>query len=232
VNGSAWLTAPGLSRGKGCSYGFAPLEPPSQAREALSLRCRSLVFSNLTALFMNFLDAVADLHRHFRDHSSLFVSLSFVLPVCPLWVANSELRELRTGYHLRALLTVDCNQYEELANRTTNDGQRTMDHERLTKDKKTPDSIISQANETVETGETGETLFYIASGIRLLACEQKRTISLFSKKCYFSEQFIKMEMERTVATLSKTPPTILPPSITHPGDAEAGVRAFDLPGFF
>jgi hypothetical protein len=43
----------------------------------------------------------------------------------------------------------------------------------------------------VETGETGETLFYIASGIKLLGCEQKCAISLFSKNCYFSEQFPK-----------------------------------------
>jgi hypothetical protein len=61
--------------------------------------------------------------------------------------------------------------------------------------------LYAPGNETVETVETGETLFYIASRIRILRCEQKRAISLFSKKCYFSAQFHKMEMESAVATL-------------------------------
>jgi hypothetical protein len=54
--------------------------------------------------------------------------------------------------------------------------------------------MISHENETVETGETNETLFYMTFNIRSLGCEKKRTIPQISKNCYFSERFPKMEL--------------------------------------
>jgi hypothetical protein len=54
--------------------------------------------------------------------------------------------------------------------------------------------MISQENETVETGETAETLFYMTFNIRRLGCEKKRTIPQISKNCYFSKRFPKMEL--------------------------------------
>jgi len=51
----------------------------------------------------------------------------------------------------------------------------------------------------METGETGETLFFIAIGIRMLACEKKREILQISQKCYFFAHFPKTGMPVAVA---------------------------------
>jgi len=46
----------------------------------------------------------------------------------------------------------------------------------------------------VETGETGETLFFIVILIRDLACEKKRQIPRISKKCYLFIHFPILEL--------------------------------------
>jgi hypothetical protein len=46
----------------------------------------------------------------------------------------------------------------------------------------------------METGETGETLFFIAIGIRGLGCEKKRKILGISEKCYFFIHFPILEL--------------------------------------
>ena len=51
----------------------------------------------------------------------------------------------------------------------------------------------------METGETGETLFFIAIGIRGLACEKNSEILQIFQKCYFFIHFPKMELAGAVA---------------------------------
>ena len=51
---------------------------------------------------------------------------------------------------------------------------------------KGPNSMISQPNETVETSETNETLFYFYCGARDLGCGNKGEIPAISKKCNVS----------------------------------------------
>jgi len=47
----------------------------------------------------------------------------------------------------------------------------------------------------METGETGETLFFFAIGIRYLGCGKKCEILRISEKCYFFIHFPKMELQ-------------------------------------
>jgi len=57
----------------------------------------------------------------------------------------------------------------------------------------------------METGETGETLFFIAIGIRGLGCEKNREILQISKKCYFFIHFPKTGLAGEVLTVENWP---------------------------
>jgi len=50
----------------------------------------------------------------------------------------------------------------------------------------------------METGETGETLFFISCFMRELDCEKKRQILEISEKCYFSIHFPILELEERI----------------------------------
>jgi len=62
---------------------------------------------------------------------------------------------------------------------------------------------VSGRNETVETGETGETLYFIVRAIRGLGCEKKRKILEFFKKCYFFIRFPILELQRCIGHKEK-----------------------------
>jgi len=47
----------------------------------------------------------------------------------------------------------------------------------------------------MENGEAGETLFFLAIGIRYLGCGKKCEILRISEKCYFFIHFPKMELQ-------------------------------------
>ena len=48
----------------------------------------------------------------------------------------------------------------------------------------------------METGETGETLFFIVRVMRELACEKKREILEISQKCIFFIHFPILELKK------------------------------------
>jgi hypothetical protein len=55
----------------------------------------------------------------------------------------------------------------------------------------------------METGETGETLFFIGRDMRELGCGNKRKILEIFKKCYFFIHFPILELKRMLFAGSK-----------------------------
>jgi hypothetical protein len=56
----------------------------------------------------------------------------------------------------------------------------------------------------METGETGETLFFISCFMRELGCEKKRQILEISKKCYFFIHFPILELKKMLLLVAES----------------------------
>jgi hypothetical protein len=56
----------------------------------------------------------------------------------------------------------------------------------------------------METGETGETLFFIACYMKGLGCEKKREFLGIFKKCYFFIHFPILELKKMLLLVAES----------------------------